>query len=287
MPLTLTSPAKINLFLYVTGRRPDGYHTLLTLMCGVRLYDGLTISFGGQGIDIQCDHPQVPADANNLAYKAAALFFKEYVRQKGGRQEGVAITLEKKIPVGAGLGGGSSNAASVLLGLNQHYDDPFSKEELRALGLTIGADVPFFIYERPAIARGIGEILEPAPPLHPFSVLLIYPDIHVSTGLVYKKLNLGLTKLKKENKNLPFEIKVFNPENHLWNDLEAATIPIVPEISRIKRMLADSGAKGALMSGSGSSVFGIYSDLKGAMAAKESLRSDHEHWQVYAVDAIV
>jgi 4-diphosphocytidyl-2-C-methyl-D-erythritol kinase len=287
MSLTLTSPAKINLFLYVTGKRPDGYHTLLTLMCGVRLYDGLTLSFGGKGVDIECDHPQVPADADNLAYKAAALFFKEVVGQKGGRQEGVVITLEKKIPVGAGLGGGSSNAASVLLGLNQYYGYPFSNEELRTLGLTLGADVPFFIYERPAIARGIGEILEPAPSLRPFSVLLVYPGIHVSTGLVYKKLNLGLTKLKKENKNLPFKIRVFNPKNHLWNDLEAATMPLVPEISRIKRLLADHGAEGTLMSGSGSAVFGIYSDLKDAMAAKESLQSDHEHWQVYAVDALV
>lgn len=291
MPLTLASPAKINLFLYVTGKRPDGYHTLLTLMCCVGLYDGVKISVGGLGsgqrIKIRCDHPQVPADENNLAYQAAALFFKEYIDKKGGRQNGVTITLEKKIPVGAGLGGGSSNAASVLLGLNKYYHQPFSTQELRALGLTLGADIPFFIFERPAIARGIGEILEPAPSLHPFSVLLIYPGIHVSTRLIYKKLNLGLTKSKKDNKNFSFKIRDFSPKNLLWNDLESATIPLVPEIPRIKQLMTDRGAQGTLMSGSGSAVFGIYSDLKDAMAAKESLRSDNEHWQMYAVDALV
>lgn len=287
MRLTLLSPAKINLFLYVTGQRADGYHTLLTLMCAVRLHDRMDISFGGQGIKIHCNHSQVPADVSNLAYQAAALFFKEYVRQKRGRQEGLAISLEKRIPVGAGLGGGSSNAASVLLGLNQRYDHPFSNEQLRAIGLSLGADVPFFIYNHPAIARGIGEIFEPAPPLSPFSVVLVYPGVHVPTAMIYKKLNLGLTKLKKDNKNFPFEIEDFNPKDHLWNDLEAATIPLVPEISRIKQTLVDLGAKGALMSGSGSAVFGIYSDLKDAMAAKESLQRGHKQWQVYAVDALV
>ncbi len=256
-------------------------------MCRIGLYDTIAISFGGPGIEMICDHPQVPADVTNLVHRAASLFFDWYEKKRGGHPEGLCITLNKKIPVGAGLGGGSSNAASILQGLNQHYHHPFSTEVLCEMGLSLGADVPFFIYNRPAIAAGIGEILSPAPSLQPFSVLLVDPDVFVSTALVYKNLNLGLTNLKKENKNLPFKMRNFDPKKHLWNDLEAVTCAMVPDILRIKRLLMEHGAQGSLMSGSGSAVFGIFSDLEGAMAAKESLLGYNERWQLHAVNALV
>ena len=153
--MKILSPAKINLFLQITGRRNDGYHDLVTLMCCVGLYDTVSLVFGAKETTVACDHPNVPEDETNLAFGAASLFLKAL-----NKNEGVKIFIQKQIPVAAGLGGGSSNAAAVFLGLNRYYGYPFSTEELMSMGLSIGADVPFFIFQRPAIASGIGEKLE-------------------------------------------------------------------------------------------------------------------------------
>lgn len=154
--IDLLAPAKINLCLHVLGRRPDGYHELYSLMCPVALYDRLRLRPGGAADQIACDPPSVPADDSNLALKAAKLFNHTLLAEGLKNVPKVCIHLEKKIPVGAGLGGGSSDAAAVLKGLNACHGQPFAGERLRAMALNLGADVPFFIDARPAIAQGIG-----------------------------------------------------------------------------------------------------------------------------------
>ncbi len=283
--MKLLSPAKINLFLAVTGKRPDGYHELYMLMCAVSLYDTITLIFNPQSrsqkINIFCDATDVPSDESNLAHKAACLFFK-----KMGVRDSVDIFIEKNIPTGAGLGGGSSNAAALLSGLNQHYGFPFSREKLMEMGVTLGADVPFFIFGKPAIATGIGEKIEAYKGLSPFKVLLIYPGFSVSTASVYKNFSLGLTTCKKKIINLPFKDSVFNPECHLCNDLETVTASLYPEITEIKSLLCEHGAQGAMMSGSGSAVFGLFSDAETARAAKQNI-SQNKKWKIFVADMLI
>ena len=260
------SPAKINLFLEVTEKRKDGYHNLRTLMCPISLYDTILLNMTEDGISVSCDHPQVPEDETNLAHRAADIFFKS-LKKKGG----IGIIIEKCIPVGAGLGGGSSNAASILLALNRHYNFPFDDAQLRVMGKELGADVPFFILGKTAIATGIGDILEVYPGLPPYHVLLVNLGFSVSTASVYKKVNLGLTKRKKINKNTPFNDMSSDIQDHLYNDLETVTIAMHPEINMVKDMLIESGALGALMTGSGPTVFGLFSDAGSAERAYGSL----------------
>ena len=173
--MKILSPAKINLFLQVTGKRPDGNHELFSLMCCVSLFDTIYLHFGGKKIEIESSHPHIPLDETNLAHQAAALFLK-YL----GVYSGVKITIEKSIPVAAGLGGGSSNAASVLTGLNRHYEYPFSRERLMSMGFSLGADVPFLLFQQPALVTGIGEKLEAYPDPLPYHLILVYPVFRVS-----------------------------------------------------------------------------------------------------------
>ena len=190
--MKLLSPAKINLFLHITGRRPDGYHELVSLMSCIGLHDQVSLTFNTGKTSVTCRHPDVPNDEGNIAYRAAACFFKAL-----GKADGVEIFIDKHIPVAAGLGGGSSNAASVLLGLNDYYENPFSRDDLKRMGLSLGADVPFFICRKPALASGIGEKLAPYPWLKPYHILLIFQGIGISTAQVYKNLNLALTNREK------------------------------------------------------------------------------------------
>lgn len=288
MVMEIVSPAKINFFLYVTGKRPDGYHLLYTLMCRLKFSDTLKLMFTGDRITVNCDHPDVPCDEGNIVWKAATLFLRTF-----GRKEGLHVDIEKKIPVGAGLGGGSSNAAAVFLGLNQHYGRPFSKERLMEMGLTIGADIPFFIFEKNAIAEGVGEKLKVCSAVSPAYVLIIYPGINVSTGEVYKKLNFGLTKHQKKNNNHFFCLSKghFVDTKHLWNDLEQVTIKMYPEIGCLKNLMVENGADGALMSGSGSTVFGLFSDKSKASEAYTKIHlSDmacQNNWQVVLTEIMI
>ena len=196
MTLKILSPAKINLFLHATGRRPDGYHNIISLMCCIGLYDIISIGFKAKKITVTCNDPDVPDDERNLAFLAAERFFKNL-----GKNHGLSILIEKHIPVGSGLGGGSSNAAAVLLSLNRYYQCPFSQDELMSMGLSIGADIPFYVFNQPAIATGIGEKLKAFDRLGRFWVVLIYPGFSVSTEEIYKNLDLGLTFCKKKVKN--------------------------------------------------------------------------------------
>ena len=279
--IKIISPAKINLFLQVTGRRPDGYHDLATLMCRIGLYDMVHLTLGTNETIVTCHDPDVPNDKTNLALRAAGLFFAAL-----NKHQDVKIFIEKNIPVAAGLGGGSSNAASVLLGLNRYYGYPFNQEELISMGLSIGADVPFFIYKKPAIASGIGEKLETFHGLYPYQIVLVYPGFSVSTSEIYKNLNLGLTKCNKELKFINFYKKNFNIRYHLCNDLETVTASRHPEILSVKDALLSHGAEGALMSGSGPTVFGLFADSDKAQKAKHAL-AENNNWRVFLADMLV
>ena len=278
--MKIFSPAKINLFLQVIGKRSDGYHDLMTLMCCVGLYDTVSLTFGVEDIEVSCHHPAVPEDDTNLAFGAAHLFLKTL-----NKNEGVKIFIHKQIPVAAGLGGGSSNAAAVLLGLNRYYGYPFSTEELMTMGLSLGADVPFFIFQRPAIASGIGEKLEAYRNLKNFKILLVFTGFSVSTADVYKKLNLGLTKCEKKLKSFLLNKQSFDPRCHLCNDLEAVTASEYPVIKTVKKALLSYGARGALMTGSGPTIFGLFSDSKEALKASHALFHIHK-WKLHLADMI-
>jgi 4-diphosphocytidyl-2-C-methyl-D-erythritol kinase len=278
--MKILSPAKINLFLQILGKRPDGYHDLITLMCCIGLYDTVSLTFGVKDITVSCHHPDVPEDETNVAFGAAHLFLKTLKKN-----EGVNIFIEKQIPVAAGLGGGSSNAAAVFLGLNRYYGYPFSTEELMSMGLCIGADVPFFIFQRPAIASGIGEKLEAYQNLKNLKILMVFPGFSVSTADVYKKLNLGLTKCEKKLKSFLLNKRRFNPKCHLCNDLEAVTASEYPVLKTVKKALLSHGALGALMTGSGPTMFGLFSDSNTASKASHALFRSHK-WEMHLADMI-
>lgn len=284
--LELTSPAKINLFLTITGKRSDGYHLLFTLMSPIAIFDKLSIEPDASEFSITCDHPQVPSDESNLALRAARAFFAAHHTGAAPLSGAVAIHLEKQIPVGAGLGGGSSNAATVLLGLNRYFGRPFELSALMEMGLELGADVPFFLYEYPAIARGIGEKLEAYKEIYPYKVLVVYPGFEVSTAMIYKNINLRLTNCKKKINYSSFKNKKFDPDLHLCNDLECAAIALHSELSEIKELLIHLGACGALMSGSGSSVFGLFNDIAIVEKAYKDL-CQKKKWQVFLTDMIL
>jgi len=288
--MRVLSPAKINLFLNVTGKRSDGYHEIFSLMSCIDLCDVMTFDFGSPDISVRCDSPQVPDNENNLAYKAACLFYDALPRgfedgRERARHRGVRIFIEKHIPVAAGLGGGSSNAGQTLLHLNEFYGHPFTSRQMHRMALAIGADVPFFLHGKPAIATGIGESLETYHGLSSLSMVLVCPDIAVSTAEVYKNLNLGLTKCEKQLKNFSFKTPKFDVKKHLCNDLETVTTSQYPVITDIKEELIETGADAALMTGSGPAVFGIYSDTSRAIRACDLL-SAHDEWRLFTTETL-
>lgn len=290
-PVFYQSPAKINLFLAVTGKRPDGYHDLVSLMCPIDLVDTIKILPIKQGITISCAHADVPENETNLAHRAAVLFLDHWIQEKNGRPFGLSISIDKRIPVAAGLGGGSSNAATVLLALNRLCGQPYAKNDLVTMAMKLGADVPFFIFSRPAIATGIGEVLQPVNSiLKGITIILVHPSIEISTTNVYQSLNLRLTKCPQHLKNLNLcaegELNrhiLKKVEKYLCNDLETVTLAKYPEIEKIKDTLSACGANGTLMSGSGPTVFGLFKDK--AMA-KQVFRylTETVPWSVYLTE---
>jgi 4-diphosphocytidyl-2-C-methyl-D-erythritol kinase len=269
--LELPAPAKINLFLHVVGRRNDGFHDLCSLMCCVSLYDHLKIAPGGQENTLSCSDPNLPCDDSNLVMKALRAFNRALQQETGIVPDGVSIHLDKHIPMAAGLGGGSSDAAAVLKGLNRCYGDPFDRARLHALALTLGADVPFFIDLKPAIAEGIGERLTPYAGLPAWWAVLIYPGFGLSTAEVFANLNLALTKSKKKHRNSAFKKGIFSAAHHLHNDLEAGVGGRFAVIQQIKQEFAQLGAMGSLMTGSGSVVYGLFADAAGALKAQAAM----------------
>ncbi|MBW1647333.1 MAG: 4-(cytidine 5'-diphospho)-2-C-methyl-D-erythritol kinase [Deltaproteobacteria bacterium] len=264
--LHLQAPAKLNLYLAVTGRRPDGYHDVVSLMACVGLHDSLHVDLGARGLWVASNAAEVPNDESNLALRAARLFF-----EAAGRPADAAIRIDKRIPVGAGLGGGSSDAASVLTGLNRYFGEPLSQATLAQLGLTLGADVPFFIQGRPALATGIGERLAPFGKLAPANVVIVFPAVQVSTAEVYGRLNLRLTTCGKKPKVFASKSRAFDAARHLCNDLEPVAAGLQPVILEAKEALLSLGANGASMTGSGSAVFGLFKDPAAAAYARNHL----------------
>lgn len=280
MTLQVLSPAKVNLFLYVLRRRADGYHDLFSLMCRIGLYDEILLNPASATIALRCSDPSLPVDDGNLAFRAARRFYEAL-----GRSGGVEIRLVKRIPVGAGLGGGSSNAASVLLGLNHLHDAPLSPDRLIAIGRSLGADVPFFLFQSPALASGIGDRLETFSAIPSLTALVVSPPFTVSTRMVYQSLNLRLTNPQKRPTRAHLKKTAFTPALHLYNDLEAVTLALHPELGTIKNLLVDRGALGALMSGSGPSVFGLFADPEAARKATDALPGNRG-WRFFCADLL-
>jgi len=248
------APAKINLWLEVIGKRPDGYHELSSLMLPISVFDHLEVTMGGTAVSLECCHPDLPQDDRNLVWRAADRF-----RQETGCSQGMHIKLVKNIPVGAGLGGGSSDAGVLLARLNQHMGKPLDHAGLVNLARSLGADVAFFVESRPALARGIGEKLEWVAGLPAYPLLLIKPPVMVSTRSVYQKLTL--TRQEAAITIRALKAQPWDFQQVLENDLESVTVIEFPVITQIKQWLRDNGALGALMSGSGPTVFGIFSDV--------------------------
>ena len=266
--IEILSPAKVNLFLKITGQRVDGYHELVSVFVPVALYDKLKISKSEKGLEVYCTGRGLPKGQNNLVNKAAISFFK-----KTGTRKGVKITLIKKIPISSGLGGGSSDAAATLKGLNQLWRSPLSKEELEKLALSLGADVPFFLLQKPAIARGIGEILQPIENFPSFWYVIVSPDLMVSTAWAYERTKLELTNNGNQNIVNILKKGIFNIPDLLFNDLERVTLVKYPFLCSIKDSLIKLGALGALMTGSGPSIFGLFDSAKKAQEAGKILES--------------
>ncbi|MCP3876236.1 MAG: 4-(cytidine 5'-diphospho)-2-C-methyl-D-erythritol kinase [Desulfobacteraceae bacterium] len=260
---TYHSCAKINLFLYVTSKREDGYHNLHSLMTQIDLYDEINIDFTKDKISIVCDHPDVPENASNLAHKAARLFYRSMKTTGYEGKKGLSIEIKKKIPVGGGLGGGSSNAALILTVLNRYHKTPFSTSELMKMGLDLGADVPFFIFGTAAIAKGVGEQLEKVSNLKPYHIVLCDPGVAASTAKVYKNIDFRLTSNQKYNKytglNVPIRGQEFDVKGQMHNDLEESACRLYPEIKETKEEMELLLQKKVFMTGSGSSLFALFS----------------------------
>jgi len=252
--VVLFAPAKLNLHLSVVGRRADGYHLLETFMVKVDLADRLTLVRREGGVRLRVMGADLPEDEGNLVFRAARFFFRAT-----GLKSGVDVALEKKIPLAAGLGGGSSDAAAALLGLNEMFDHPLDRESLAAIGLNLGADVPFFLYPGSAAwVKGIGEEIYPGPFPSAAYFLLINPGWPLSTAWVYNNFKLKLTNRERDHINLKFNERSFTKSSVLCNDLETVVLPRYPEIALIKERLISAGATGALMSGSGPTAFGLF-----------------------------
>ena len=257
--IIVQAPAKINLYLRVLARRSDGYHDLESWMQKLDLCDTIELElYRGKGIEFFCDDVSIPSDETNLAVRAAKAFFQVSKKSKGS---GARITLQKKIPIAAGLGGGSSDAGTVLRALNVLFDHEFSDSQLIELARPVGADVPFFVVEHDAVlATGIGDIMYPVESLCNCSFVLVNPDLFVSTAWVFQ--NLTLTSLSKNSKLSCFqkhkEVSLSLQDMH--NDLEQVTCVKHPEIEQIKKSLLAKGASHVLMSGSGPTVFGVFPD---------------------------
>ncbi|MDR3578518.1 MAG: 4-(cytidine 5'-diphospho)-2-C-methyl-D-erythritol kinase [Oryzomonas sp.] len=277
--LTLQAPAKVNYLLEVIRRRPDGYHDLRMVMQRVNLCDTITITLTETpDISVTCGKKGVPDGPGNIAWKAARAML-----DLADHGPGAIIDIIKNIPVAAGLGGGSSDAATVLMGMNTLLALGLSEQRLMEIGVTLGADVPFFIFQKTALAEGIGEELTPMPAMPAAWVLLVNPGVHVSTAWVYRSLQLtnrtGLDKIRELFRSIEDICSIFS------NDLEAVTIPAFPVIAEIKETMLREGAAGAMMSGSGPTVFGLFRDRESAERARTVL-ADDTGWFTAVVETI-
>ena len=277
MRLKKNSPCKVNLLLNILGKRADGFHELETVMQPVNLFDEIHLERGGNAIQLTCDEPTLPVDSKNLAHRAAAIFLSA-----ANISDGVKIHLEKKIPLAAGLGGGSGNAATTLLALNELFDQPLSGAKLHELAASLGSDIPFFLQNKPALATGRGEKIQPLedfPALAGRAFLLIHPGFGISTPWAYQNLarfpealngKAGRAKdliSKLQGNNWPGVADAF------YNSLEAPALDKFPVLALYQEFLRENGALAALMSGSGSTTFAIVENVPSGESLAEKFKS--------------
>lgn len=280
--IQLKALAKINLGLDVLRRREDGYHEVKMIMQTISLHDDLEIRrIKTPEIQVKTNLYYLPTNENNLVYKAAKLLMDEF-----GIKEGVAIQLKKRIPVAAGMAGGSTDGAAVLWGMNQMYGLGLSRQELMERGVKLGADVPYCVQRGTALAEGIGERLSVLPSMPKCTILIAKPGISVSTKFVYE--NLHANDLKPEqHPDVDSMIEAMKEKNldllceRMGNVLETVTIPAYPVIQEIKKHMMACGAAGAMMSGSGPTVFGIFHSPMQAKAAMKDLKVNGLAKQLY------
>jgi 4-diphosphocytidyl-2-C-methyl-D-erythritol kinase len=273
----IRAPAKINLGLRVVGQRDDGYHLLDTIMVPVSLYDEIHIiaksarevRSSSSKLTVTCDNSALPTDEENIVFRAANLIMKE-----NSIRERVKIHIKKRIPIGAGLGGGSSDAAATLIAMNSLFRLNYSVRRLKKRAYGLGADVPFFIDRRPARARGIGERLTPINTLPWNWAVIVYPRFPVATNWVYRNFVAKLTKARANTSIISPLRKSSGQQRLLVNDLESVTLARYPRIRFLKEKLISAGAAGALMSGSGSAVFGLFDSRGNAARALSRMQKE-------------
>ena len=279
----LLSPAKINLTLEILGTRADGYHELRSIIQPIDLFDEVMIELQeGRGIELHSSFIPIPSDKDNLAWKAAALFL-----EKSGQELQVEISIKKRIPLGSGLGGGSSNGASVMIGLNR-LTDAFSEQELLKLALNLGADVPFFIRSQTAVIEGIGEKINPLRNFPLFYYVILFPNINTSTEMVYKKWDELNNTDRVQNQSVDEQIRKFSNRNAalpLINDLENPATALHPEIKAYKQILTSLGLESVLMTGSGSAVYAAFRSQAEAYEIYEYLNTSPT-FQVFLASGI-
>lgn len=268
--------AKINWTLEILGRRPDGYHELRTILQTIEVHDDLYFAHAEKGIQLGCDNPAVPCDETNLIYRAAAS-----LQALTGCDKGVKVALEKRIPMGAGLGGGSSNAAIALLALCQLWEVEIAPENLFKLGSQLGSDVPFFFFGGTGIGIGRGDEVYPMTDIAAENLLLINPKINVPTPEIYRNLPSELTSEASLNK-MPLSLGAAyaymqSGKLNLRNDLERSALKLYPLIGEIKQRLIELNATQVLMSGSGSTVFAVF-ESDAARAQAQSTLSENDWW---------
>lgn len=277
--INLKAPAKVNLHLDVLAKRRDGFHDIETIFEKIGLCDEISLSRQRQGIRVFCRHKDVPKDASNLGFRAA-----QALLAKTACAGGVRIKIVKRIPVACGLGGGSSDAASVLLGLNELLGLKQTRPQLLKIAKELGADVPFFILrERSAIGRGKGDKLTPLRVERENWYILVIPEFKVFTPMMYRALRIALTKVPRSVKIVLHALKTGNLtafDKYSYNSFEPVLIKKYREISEIKKALKSCGVSAAKVSGSGPCVFGIARTRKEAMNISRKLRATGEAWQV-------
>lgn len=269
--VTILANAKLNLSLDVTGKRPDGYHTVEMVMQSVDIFDTVTVQKADSGIELVCQDDDLPTGADNLAYKAAAVFFDETEIEGGA-----VIRLKKRIPTAAGLGGGSADAAAVLTALNELYGKPLEDEEMAELALKLGADVPFCLVGGTQLAEGVGSILSPLPQLTGCAFVVVKTGVKPSTAEMYSRFDeldeadiirprtQSLVDAICEGENEDVGRYMSNVFDALW------------DFGSIKDIMSDSGATGVLVSGSGPSIFGFFPDLDDAKDAYDRLKDEYD-----------
>lgn len=282
--IEIDSYSKINLTLNILAKRQDGYHNIETIMQSVNLADRIFIKEEKEGIRIKCNHPLVPVDTQSLTYRSAEKILNRYRITKG-----VKIEINKKIPLASGMAGGSANSASILVGINKLFALNLSNKDLREIGEELGMDVPFCIQNGTALAYHKGEKVIPLPLINPpLWIIIINPGFEIPTKWAYNSLDLD--QIKKEKNNIEAMLKALKERElegiakNLFNSFEELVIEKYPEIGKIKDRLTEEGALGALMSGSGPTVFGIAQNKEQALKIYEKLKPEYK--SIWVVNTI-